>query len=402
MLGQRHHIYNDEFASLKVTPGDDWMSLLPIVKQGEGKNVIIDFDCLTHDFRRLTYTLQHCEADWTQSEEVLPSDFCDGFTEGNTIEDNWQSLNTTQLYTHYRLTLPNERCRPTLSGNYRLTVYDETDGDPVPALEVCFMVVEPKMTVGLKMTTNTDVDINRSHQQVEMTLDYGSLTVTDPARQIKTVVLQNGRWDNAAFSPTPQFVSNDGLGWSHNRALIFPAGNEYRKFETLDPTHTTMGLDRVGWDGTRYHAWVWTDEPRPNYIYDEDADGAFVIRNSDNVEIDYTCDYITTHFCLKSPKLPNDVYLDGQFTNGDRSPLYIMVWNDQEQQYEVALPLKQGYYNYQYLTSAPDGKPMPVPSEGSFFQTENQYEALIYYRGQGGRTDRLVGYGEWKERKADD
>lgn len=71
-----------------------------------------------------------------------------------------------------------------------------------------------------------------------------------------------------------------------------------------------------------------------------------------------------------------------------------MEWNAEKQQYEGAVPLKQGYYSYQYLQMTSDGTLQPIPSEGSFYQTENKYQALIYYRGQGQRTDRLVGYGE--------
>lgn len=182
--------------------------------------------------------------------------------------------------------------------------------------------------------------------------------------------------------------------WDHNRDLIFPAGNEYRKFEMLDVTHTTMGLESIKWDGQQYHAWVWPDEPRPSYVYDEDANGAFVIRNSDNEEINTTSDYAIVHFRLKSPRLGNDIYLNGNWTNDRFLPAYRMEWNAEKQQYEGAVPLKQGYYSYQYLQMTSDGTLQPIPSEGLFYQTENKYQALIYYRGQGQRTDRLVGYGE--------
>jgi hypothetical protein len=56
--------------------------------------------------------------------------------------------------------------------------------------------------------------------------------------------------------------------------------------------------------------------------------------------------------------------------------------------YRHALLLKQGYYSYQYLTPA-GTKP---PSEGNFFQTENRYQVLVYYKETGARTWRLVGY----------
>jgi len=182
--------------------------------------------------------------------------------------------------------------------------------------------------------------------------------------------------------------------WDHNRDLIFPAGNEYHKFETLDPTHTTMGLQRVGWDGKQYHAWIFTDEPRPHYLYDEDADGAFCIRNSDNVNIDTECEYIQTHFTLKAPRQNGTVYLNGAWTNDRFDKRVEMTWNENDGLYEAVVPLKQGYYNYQYLLMHQDGTLSPLPSDGSFYQTENSYQLLVYFRGQGERTDRLVGYGK--------
>lgn len=391
---QCHELLDENVASLQVVANDDWTSL-PVVSLGSDDVLHVDFDELSHDYHRYCYKIEHCEADWTVSEGLLVSDYVEGFAEGNTIDDLEESVNTNQLYTHYRLRLPNEKCRLKLSGNYKLTVYDENRNDE-PVLVACFMVVEPKMRVDMAVTTDTDLGVNRLYQQVCMHLDYGSVRVTDPARQVKTVVMQNGRWDNAVVNPKPQMVSADGLVWSHCRDLVFQGGNEYRKFEMLDVTHTTMGLESVEWDGNRYHANLWTDEPRPNYVYDEDADGAFLIRNSDNVDVDNTCEYLLVHFRLRSPKLSGGVFINGAWTQDRFLPKYQMHWNDETQQYEAEVWLKQGYYNYQYLTLQTDGTTNVVPSEGNFYQTENQYQAFVYFRAPGDRTDRLLGYGQVK------
>lgn len=399
---QRNEIFSPDIASLQVMAGDDWQAQLPLIELGGDERINISFDELSHTYHRFCYKIEHCEADWTTSTELFESDFIDGFASDNTIGDNQQSVGTNQLYTHYSLQIPNEKCRLKMGGNYRVTVYDE-DEDNRPVLAACFMVLEPRMSVGLEVSGNTDVDVNKSHQQVAMSLSYNGMTVTDPPAQIKTVVMQNGRWDNAVVNPRAQYIKSNGLEWSHCRDLIFPAGNEYRKFETLDPTHTTMGLERVGWDGKQYQAWTWTDEPRPNYVYDEDANGAFLIRNSDDINNDTESDYVVIHFRLKTNRsITNDggtaslpageglVYLNGKWTNDRFDPQYKMQWNETEKQYEVAIALKQGYYSYQYLQKQPDGTFRPLPSEGNFYQTENTYQALVYFKGQGERTDRLV------------
>ena len=395
ICAQRNEILDKNIASLQVVANNDWLSL-PIITLNSNDFVNISFDDLTHEYHRYCYKIEHCEADWQTSSALFESDYIDGFASGNTIDDVQESTNTVQLYTHYNISFPNNKCRPKISGNYRVTIYDENDEKHV-VCRVYFMIVEPSMGVHLNVTTNTDIDINGKHQQVEMAVDYGNNIVSNPQTQIKTVVMQNGRWDNAVVNARPQYIKANELQWIHCKDFIFDGGNEYRKFETLDVTHTTMGLESINWDGHNYHAWIWTDEPRPSYIYDKDANGAFLIRNSDNIDNDVNSDYIITHFRLKSPQTADPIYINGFFTNDRFLPQYEMKWNEKNQQYEGELLLKQGYYSYQYLMMKPEEKLKPVPSEGNFYQTENTYQALIYFKANGDRTDRLVGYtfGKW-------
>ena len=395
ICAQRNEILDKNIASLQVVANNDWLSL-PIITLNSNDFVNISFDDLTHEYHRYCYKIEHCETDWQTSSALFESDYIDGFASGNTIDDVQESTNTVQLYTHYNISFPNNKCRPKISGNYRVTIYDENDEKHV-VCRAYFMIVEPSMAVQLNVTTNTDIDINGKHQQVEMAVDYGNNIVSNPQTQIKTVVTQNNRWDNAVVNARPQYIKANGLQWIHCKDFIFDGGNEYRKFETLDVTHTTMGLESINWDGHNYHAWIWTDEPRPSYIYDKDANGAFLIRNSDNIDNDVNSDYIITHFRLKSPQTADPIYINGFFTNDRFLPQYEMKWNEKNQQYEGELLLKQGYYSYQYLMMKPEGKLKPVPSEGNFYQTENTYQALIYFKANGDRTDRLVGYtfGKW-------
>ena len=167
----------------------------------------------------------------------------------------------------------------------------------------------------------------------------------------------------------------------------------------IDVTHTTLGLESIDWDGDNYHAYLWPDEARKSYVYDEDANGAFLIRNSDNIENDRTCDYLLVHFTLLSPRLDGEIYLNAKWTDDWFNTRYQMEWDDEHNCYVTVVPLKQGYYSYQYLLMQPDGTLRPVHSEGSFYQTENQYQAYVYYRAIDGRTDRLVGYQQVATRK---
>jgi hypothetical protein len=61
--------------------------------------------------------------------------------------------------------------------------------------------------------------------------------------------------------------------------------------------------------------------------------------------------------------------------------------------YHTQILLKQGFYNYAYVLVSPqDGKVNETYFEGSFFNTENHYEIIVYYRPVGSRTDLIVGY----------
>lgn len=394
-MAQRHEIYNDRIQSLTVVADDDWLSL-PIYTLGDG-SVAIDFDDLTHEYHRYVYRLEHCQADWSLSEQLFESDYCAGFSDGEVIDSPETSNLTNTLYTHYTLTLPNSHCRPTISGNYRLTIYDDNDDDKSPILAAHFMVLEPegkRMGVSMEVNDATDATIRTMHQQVSMTINYGTFMVTNPLQQIHTVLLLNRQWHDARIDSQPQYNMSDGLRWDHNKDYIFYAGNEYRKFEILSTDVASMGIDHLSWDGADYHAYPFLDVPRPNYLYDEDADGAFLLRNSDNYLSETESDYMNVHFQLETDgKVNGDIYVNGDWTQDRFLPKYKLERNDETGLYEVVVPMKLGYYNYQYLL-VNGNQAKPLPSEGCFYQTENKYQALVYYRKPGDRTDRLVGYNE--------
>ena len=389
-MSARHAIYEPQIKSLQVVVNQDWLSPA-VMRLGTDDVLNISFDELSHDYHRYAYRVVHCEADWTPSTSLFESDWLEGFN-GNPIDDYDTSVNTTVAYTHYRFQIPNDRMRLRLSGNYRIHVFDDGD-DEHEVMTIDFCVTEQSMPLAMSITTNTDIDTNVSHQQVSLTLNYGVARVTDPASQLRVVVWQNGREDNQKLNPKPTVLTGSGAEWQHTRELIFDAGNEYRKYEVLDVSHTTMGLDKMVWNGERYEAYPFIDEPRRNYLYDEDANGSFFIRNSDNWQIETTCDYVWVHFQLKCP--PTDlgqILIQGRWTLDQDKRHYIMNYDEQQQMYQQSILLKQGYYSYAFQLLRPNGTIVSAPSEGDYYQTENEYQALVYYKGLEERTWRLVGY----------
>ncbi len=378
-------IYAPNIKTVQAVVNNDWLS--PPVMVLNSQDVLqIDFDELSHEYHRFVYTIEHCEADWSKSEGIFESDYLDGFNNIQ-IEDYENSRGTIVPYTHYKLQIPNDYCKLKMSGNYRLTVYDENE-DNRKMFQVEFMVAEQSMAVSMEVRTNTDIDFNKAHQQLDMSVRYPDYRVTNIDQQIYTVIRQNDDERTTVINPKPTFVKPDGLAWSHHRDLIFQGGNEYRKFETLALSHSTLGIDKMWWDGNNYHAYLFLDEPRKNYIYDQDANGAFYVRNSDNFENETTCDYVYVHYLLKSPNTTREpIYVFGWWATDEDLSKYEMQYDEQKDLYHQTVLLKQGYYSYHYVQEQQN-----LESEGNYYQTENRYQLYVYFRGISDRTWRLAAY----------
>ena len=387
-LSAGNRIFSPQIKSLQAVVNQDFLS--PAVMRLHTDDILqIAFDELSHDYHRYAYTIERCEADWTPSEEVFESDWLEGFN-AIVIDDHEQSVNTIIPYTHYQLQIPNSQCRLKMSGNYRLHIIDDESQQELACVE--FMVTDQTMSLFMEASTNTDIDHNISHQQLSISLNYNNHIVTNPQEQIRMVVRQNDREDNSRLHVSPSFIQANGLRWQHHQQLIFDAGNEYHKYEVLDPSHPTMGIDYINWDGEQYQVYPFINEPRPHYIYDEDADGAFYIRNSDNRENDTASEYVWVNYRLKAPALPfGSIIIQGMWTT-EAPETYLMSYDETERLYTASILQKQGYYSYQYLWQDQDGHLQTLPSEGNFYQTENRYQAYIYYKGTGERTWRLVSY----------
>ena len=389
---QSDKVYHPMIHTLQTIVNGDWLHD-DVITLGTDDWVTISFDHFTHDYHRFTYKIVHCNADWTPS-DLFEVDYMDGFN-GQPIEDYENSLNTTMLYTHYRVDLPNDDIQFKVSGNYRVEIYldeEEESNSPLLVAMACFRIVEPSMGLNVSVTSNTDIDTNLSHQQVSFTLNYPPNEVIDPATEIKPYIYQNGRTDNCVSLLKPTFVTPGRIEYVHNRALIFPAGNEYRRFEVINMHYATQGVDRMSYFAPYYHATLLPDTPRRNYSYDVDHDGRYLIRYNLAQDVDTESDYLFVHFTLDMPhRTGGNFYLTGEFAYNNFTPEYQMTYNDTEQTYEATLLLKQGAYDFMYLW-VPDGQSVGQtgPAEGNFYEAENEYQVYIYHRPFGGRYDRLV------------
>lgn len=390
---QVNKTFDGNVRSLQVVVDDNPL-LPPMLAMGKHQHLEISWDEMSHEYKRYIYHVQHCDAEWNSSDEIFESDYLGGLND-QLVENYERSFNTTQLYTHYSIRFPNPQTSMLLSGNYKVQVfYEDADvEEDAPILEAQFCLYENVASVRMEVSSNTDIDFNRNHQQVTLGVSFGTLNVVDPVRELKTVVMQNRRWDNRVAGLVPNIRNSRGVEYTHNRSLIFPAGSEFHKFEILDVHRAAMGVDKMEWFEPLYHATLFSQRPNQNYDYTEDQNGVFVLRSADDVDDDFTAEYVMVHFRLKSPRLAGeDVYVCGQWTGEPFVPECRMTYDELNEEYETAMLLKQGYYEYQFRQA--DGK--TLKTMGDFFETENEYSTLVYYKGQGARYDRLVGYSRVK------
>ena len=386
LFSQVQQIFGGNVRTLTLTIDDD-PTLPPYLAFGGRQYIDIEWDEMSHDYKRYRYHIDHCDWDWNVTDDIFESDFLEGLND-QLIEDFEKSFNTTQIYTHYRLRVPSKEIRLRLSGNYRVLIYEEDEKDE-PVLEARFCIYEREAGIIAQISSNTDIDFNDRHQQMTLSIGYGALSIFDPERDLKVIVMQNRRWESRVEGLVPNIRRANGIEFTHNRNLIFPAGNEYHRFEILDVHRTATGVDRIEWFEPYYHASLFPAVIDHAYSYSEDQNGVYVVRSSDNYDDWTTAEYVVVHFFLETPRLQGgDVYVSGWWSGQTFNPDCKMEYDDAHQYYHAAILLKQGYYSYEFVQK--DG--LMQRTMGSFFETENEYEVLVYYRQQGSRYDRLVGY----------
>lgn len=385
--------FDPKFRTLTVTRNDNLMADPVLTLSDPADRLTISFDELTEDRSYLRARLIHCNADWQPSALSEP-EYVEGFNQAD-IEDFGYSANTYVHYVNYKFSIPEEGLRPLVSGNYLLQIYDSDDPDTT-LLQQRFRVSENSVAVNGHADGRTDRGFNSDLQQLELALTPRGQVTYNPYADIFVEVLQNSRPDTSRILQTPSRMQGQAIIYDHRSELIFPAGNEYRRFETVRNNYPGMGVDHTAYEEPMYNAWLQRSLPRDEgqYIFDQTQHGRFKIDEYNSTDPDLGADYILTHFSLEMEKLPDaDVYVEGDLTGRGYSDLNRMHYIDEEGIYALSIPLKQGSYNFQYVAKPRIGNRPAEPGriEGNHFETLNEYNTYVWLRTPGSRADRLVG-----------
>lgn len=366
---------------------------IPVIELKSENRLQVRFDEMSHDAHAFSYTIVHCNADWTAS-SLSTSEYLDGFTTSG-INEMTTSVNTSYLYTNYQFFLPNYDMQFKVSGNYVIEIYEDGKKDK-PVARACFSIVDPQIKINHQLRGNTDREIMGKYQQLDIDLDLGKYDVRDATSEIKMVVMQNFRQDNAVTLSRPTYIGNQKLSYSNQPALIFEGGNEFHNFDISSLYSAHESIDEIKFIRPHNHVYLRNDIFQNGvYQHHPDVNGKFAINFQEAFENShFEGDYVWVHFSLPAdaPFFDGQLYLGGQFNYNLLNENNRLIFNNETSAYEQSLLLKQGGYNYQYLfRSKNETAASPARVDGSFWQTGNEYNIFVYHRPWGERYDKLIG-----------
>lgn len=371
--------------------GNTQQSQLPII--GLGERLTLTFDDINGDEADYYYKITHHNFDWSKS-DLSKGEYLNGFDDVR-IETYENSLNSLQLYSHYILSFPNRETRGvTKSGNYLMSIYDD-DGYLVFTRK--FMVVEEQVAVGVEVKRARDLKYIDSKQSVHFTINSKDQLLINPNRNLHTLILQNSNLKTAISGLKPQYTLGSELIYRYDQESSFWAGNEFYNFDNKESRASNVGIRYVELTDLFEH-YLFTNLSRADnpYTYYPDINGNFVIRqfNAQNSEIE--AEYIRMHFALQYYEDIGDkeLHIYGNFNNWTIDESTYMRYDETTDTYRNTRLFKQGFYNYRYVLVDRDGSIDQGAIDGNFWQTENDYTVLVYYRGPGERYDRLIGMGK--------
>lgn len=360
----------------------------PIVNLGSDDRLDIGFDLLTDDREYLQYSLTHCDR-FGKPSSLIESEFIDGFNIFDVENFNY-SRSTLIPYVHYSIDLSDTLRKLKLSGCYRIDIFREGESDS-PILSNYFYVSENSVSISSAVSSVTDIDYNRSHQQLAvevMDLTSDKSNMTSP---MELVVVQNRSPYFIRRINSPNRIFDRKSFFDHNSSLIFPAGNEYRRFETVDLISPGMNVEETTYSSGYYNVKLTADLPKEQYFFDNTRQGAFAIRKLDSDDSETEADYSLVEFNLLYPHLPDyDIYIDGDFINNNPELSKPMDFNRETGTFFKKTLLKQGHYNYRYIRISKTAN-RQESIDGNYHQTVNRYDTLLFVRRPGERYDRLVG-----------
>ena len=369
----------------------------PVLSLQGGSALQLEFDDLDGDVKNYFFTYQLCNADWTPV-QLSTFDYIRGFAQNRISNYRYSSISLTR-YTHYIAAFPNRDTGPSVSGNYLVKVFLDNDTSKT-VLTKRFLVVSNAVSIAAELLQPLNPQISGTFQKISFTVNTRALDMPNPFQQLKVVLMQNDRWDNAIYLDKPTFYSGSEFQFNSDDVEIFPGGKQWRWLDLRSFRFQSDRIAKVDYGKKATTVYLKPDPdraPAPYYFY-ADYNGRYFLSNGDGNMPAFQSDYATVNFMYipqdNVPLQGQDVYLFGALTGYALNDSTRMRFNPAKGVYEGSAFLKMGFFNYTYVTleqNNPRATASFALTEGNHFETENEYEILVYYRPLGGRADQLVG-----------
>jgi Domain of unknown function (DUF5103) len=387
-------IYKSNIHSVKLHVQGDQLGY-PMIRLNGGDQMELHFDDLDADVKYYSYTFTLCNADWSPA-MLSQFDYMRGFSNVRINTYRNSSIALTR-YTHYMAMLPDRNTAPTKSGNYILKVF--TNGDTSQTVFTKrFLVIDNRVNVGLSVIQPFNTAFAKTHQKLQFSVNVQNIKPTNIFQQVKVVLLQNNRWDNCIANLQPTFIRQNILEYNTENEGLFFAQKEWRWVNLSILRLQTDRIEKGDYTNRGQTLWVKPESERNQlrYMYYRDLNGMYVLGNIENNNPYWQGDYASVWFQYFTPDKTayanKDVYVFGEITNYELSEKNKMTFNPEKGQYEAKLFLKQGNYDYCYVTRDRKSNQLSTAiTEGNWWETENNYTILVYYRPLGARADELVG-----------
>lgn len=362
---------------------------VPIFKLGDG--FLFQFDDLFGNEANYYFEIVHCDYNWNPT-DIPKTDYMKGF-DGQRIQEYENSINTLQIYSHYKLSIPNQFMQLRISGNYVLKILNESKE---VVLSRKFIVYEDLVTLPMQIRRARTANYLDYKHNIEFSIKSQAINFQNPLKNVKVALLQNGQLNTAIKNIIPQYTIGNDLIYKYDTQTQYWGGNEFLYFDNSDIRSAGNNISRVDSNNGIYNTHLYTNNARANYPYSvtPDVNGNFVVRNIGGTKNEIEADYAWVYFSLSAPTFMKNksVYVTGLFNNYSLSPEYKMDFNKEKNTYEKAILIKQGFTNFQYQIADDKGTiDAENAIDGNFWQTENEYTILVYYRQNNDRYERVIG-----------
>ncbi len=367
---------------------------LPVYVLNGNSRLELEFDDMEGNVKNYYYTYVLCDYNW-QPVNISAFDYIKGFTQNRINTYRYSSIAFTR-YTHYQAILPERNSAPTRSGNYLLKVFLDGDTSKIVFTRQ-MLVLDQKTNISAAVVQPFTPQLFNTHQKLRFSVTIKGLNSFSAAQQMKVVILQNNRWDMTQRDIPPTFVRGNTLEYNAENIAVFPGGKEWRWLDLRSFRLQSDRVDSAAYRKNSTEIFLRTDIDRAGqrYVYFPDYNGMYKIVTYESINPFWQGDYATVHFYFSRPDgnayPKKDLYLSGHFTGYQLNDQWKMSYNPENGKYECTAFLKQGYYNYTYIAVDQEAPFQKTELEGNYWETENAYTILVYYKSFTDRSDQLIG-----------